>query len=437
MSESGAIEKHLNSAAKRVALGTLGNFRGGGLEVVCPDQSYLCGEAEAPLQGTVVVHDERFFRRMLAGGEVGIGEAYMDGDWSSPDPVTVVRVGLRNLERVEDENRLFSILRRWRDLAQHWLRANTPAGSRRNIGHHYDLSNEFFRVFLDPSMAYSCAYYQTPGDSLALAQIHKFDLICRKLQLGPGDHLLEIGTGWGGLAVHAAERYGCRVTTTTISGEQHDFVQEKLSRRGLLCGRAPGRVELLLEDYRQLKGRYDKIVSIEMFEAVGYRRYDDYFRTCDRLLERDGTMLLQTITVPDQRFARYLGRCDWIQRYIFPGAELASVGEILRSLARATRLSLFHSEDIGLHYARTLGEWRRRFLEALPRVRALGFDERFIRMWDYYLATCEASFLERNTGDFQLLLTANNNPRMLHGEPWREETFAAPVEFLRSRVCAD
>ena len=433
MSKSGVVERKLNSLAKRVALGTLANFRGGAVELACPDKTYFCGEAGAPLQGTVVVHDERFFRRMLSGGDVGIGEAYMDGDWSSPDLLPVVRLGLRNLARIREESRSFSTLRRWRDLLRHWLRSNTPSGSVRNIRHHYDLKNEFFRLFLDRSMAYSCAYYETPWDSPGLAQIHKFDRICRKLRLGPGDHLLEIGTGWGGLGMHAAARYGCRVTTTTISREQHDYAAELFARRGLM----PGRIELLFEDYRNLQGRYDKIVSVEMFEAVGYSHYDEYFRACDRLLDRDGAMLLQTITVPDQHFTRYLGSCDWIQSYIFPGAELASVGEILRSLQRVTRMSLFHAEDIGMHYARTLAAWRKRFLAALPQVRALGFDERFIRMWDYYFATCQASFLERYTGDFQLLLTAKYNTRPLYGEPWTEEIFLDPAEVPRNGVCAD
>ncbi len=416
-----SVNKRVNRLAKGIGLRTLDSFRDGCLEVACPDKTHLCGDAASPHKALLVVHDERFFRHMLFGEEVGIGESYMDGDWSSPDLVGLMRIGLRNLSRLEAENRLSSSLSRWRDRVRHWLRGNSLRGSRRNIGFHYDLSNDFFRLFLDPTMTYSCGYFESPQDSLELAQLHKFERVCRKLRLGPRDHLLEIGTGWGGLALYASETCGCRVTTTTISREQRDFAANLFAKSGP-DGR---RIELVLEDYRNLRGQYDKIVSIEMFEAVGFRHYDDFFSACDRLLGPDGSMLLQTITVSDQHFPAYLRQCDWIQTHIFPGSELASVAEILRSLARVTRLSLFHAENIGQHYARTLAAWRERFLAALPQVRALGFDERFIRMWDYYLANCEAAFLERYTSDFQLLLTKNGNPRPLFGEPWTEEEIAA------------
>jgi cyclopropane-fatty-acyl-phospholipid synthase len=223
---------------------------------------------------------------------------------------------------------------------------------------------------------------------------------------------LEIGTGWGGFAIHAASRYGCRVTTTTISRQQHAYASDWLKRTGL-----DGRVRLLLEDYRALHGRYDKIVSIEMFEAVGFENYDQYFGACNRLLSPHGTMLLQAITMPDRRFDAYRRRCDWIQKHVFPGAELASVSGILQSLARSTQLQLFHAEDIGMHYAHTLRDWRERFVSSLPEVRRLGFDERFIRMWYYYLASCEAAFQERGIGDVQLLLTKAANHKPLWGEP--------------------
>jgi len=364
-----------------------------------------------------VVHDERMFARVLFGGEIGFGEAYMDGDWSSPDGVAVLRLVMRNLALFEEENRAFSAASRWWGRLRHRRRRNSPAGSRQNIQAHYDLGNEFYRLFLDSNMAYSCGYFRTPEDSLDQAQVQKFDRICRKLRIEPRDHVLEIGTGWGGFAAYAATQGGCRVTTTTISRRQHDYAAEWFSR----LGDAKSRIELLFEDYRNLSGRYDKIVSIEMFEAVGVEYYDEFFGACDRLLGPDGTMLLQTITVPEQRFASYRKRSDWIQKYIFPGAELASVSEILRSVARVTRLSLFHAEDIGAHYARTLELWRQRFLAALPEVRELRFDERFIRMWDYYLVACEAAFRERTVGDFQLVLTKNLNRRALLDEPWSEQ----------------
>lgn len=363
------------------------------------------------------MHDERTFARALFGGEIGFGEAYMDGDWSSPDPVAVLRLVMRNLALFEEENRAFSVASRWWNRLRHRRRRNSPAGSQQNISAHYDLGNEFYRLFLDSNMAYSCGYFHTPEDSLEQAQVQKFERICRKLRIEPRDHVLEIGTGWGGFAAYAATHYGCRITTTTISRRQHDYAAEWFRR----LGDASSRIELLLEDYRHLNGRYDKIVSIEMFEAVGLEYYDEFFGACDRLLGRDGTMLLQTITMPEQRFASYRKRSDWIQKHIFPGAELASVGEILRSLARVTRLSLLHAEDIGAHYARTLDFWRQRFLAALTEVRALGFDERFTRMWDYYLIACQAAFRERTIGDFQLVLTKNMNRRALLDEPWSEQ----------------
>jgi len=260
---------------------------------------------------------------------------------------------------------------------------------------------------------YSCAYYRHANDSLEQAQIEKIDRICRKLQLGPNDHLLEIGTGWGAFAMHAARNYGCKVTTTTISREQHDYVRDHLARSPHL----QNRIELLFEDYRSLRGRYDKIASIEMFEAVGFDHYDDFFGACDRLLAPGGAMLLQTITITDQKFPAYRKSADWLQKYIFPGAQLASVSAILASLARATKMSLCHAEEIGMHYARTLADWRARFHARLPEVRAMGFDQRFIRMWDFYLASCEGAFQERYTGDVQLVLAKNFSRRRLISDP--------------------
>ena len=402
---------------------TLESFEQGRLELVCPEQTYSGGNPEGGPGATIVVHDERFFARVLWREEIGMGESYVDGDWSSPDLVAVARFAIRNLAELNRRNRTASAINRWRMRLFHSLRANTPRGSRRNIRYHYDLSNNFFRLFLDPTMAYSCAWFASAEDSLERAQTAKYERICRKLMLEPDDHLLEIGTGWGGLALYAAKKYGCRVTTTTISRDQHDHARELFRRSGLLGGR----IELLSEDYRSLRGQYDKLVSVEMFEAVGHDRYDEFFSACDRLLSRDGSMLLQTITVPDQRFADYLDYTDWIQTYIFPGSELSAVGEILRSVGRATRLELHHSEEIGLHYARTIALWRERFLAALPEVRALGFDDRFIRMWEYYLAICEASFLERNTGNVQLLLAKQGTQKALWGEPEARPADEMPI----------
>jgi cyclopropane-fatty-acyl-phospholipid synthase len=417
----------LTSFAKRIFLRGLERLRGGSLELISDGRTWRFGEAGHPLRALVVVHHDGFFVRALLGGDVALGEAWMDGDWSSPDLVAVVRLAVRNLAPLEQQNRLLSAASRGFDTLRHRRRGNSIAGSRRNIQAHYDLSNDFFRLFLDRSLMYSCAWYESKGDSLEAAQFHKLDTICRKLRLEPQDHVLEIGTGWGGFAEHAVKYYGCRVTTTTISRQQHEYARDRF-------GSIPEgeRIELLQEDYRNLNGRYDKIVSIEMFEAVGLSYYDAFFRACDRLLRPDGAMLLQTITINEQAFPAYHRSRDWIQKYIFPGSELASVSEILRSLSRATSLGLHHAEDIGTHYARTLAAWRKRFHDAVNEVRELGFDDRFIRMWDYYLAYCEGAFLERHVGDFQLLLTKNHNPRTLFQEPWGEDR--VEVELGRGAV---
>jgi cyclopropane-fatty-acyl-phospholipid synthase len=404
----------LTSAARKLFLSTLEGLRAGALELILPDQTRMFGEDSAELRATMVVERDRFFARSLMGGETGIGEAYMDGDWSSPDLVAVMRLAVRNLSRLEARNTAFSAVSRFADRTRQRLKENTISGSSRNIHAHYDLSNDFFRLFLDRSMLYSCGWYESPMDSLETAQVQKLDRVCRKLDLQPHDRVLEIGTGWGAFALHAARNYGCRVTTTTISRQQYEYAQRLFHAED-----HDGRIELLLQDYRLLSGKFDKIVSIEMFEAVGFEHYDDFFQVCDRLLEPDGSMLLQTITISDQRFARYRKKSDWMQKYIFPGGQLASLRGILDSLARVTDLSLFHAEDMGAHYARTLAAWRERFLESLDQVRALGFDDRFIRMWDYYLGFCEAAFLERHTSDLQLLLTKNHSARPLFQEPWR------------------
>jgi len=421
------------SFAKNAVFQMLEKVSSGTLQVVCPERSYSFGDPSAELRACIYVHNERFFSRVLWGGDDAAGDSYVDGDWSSPDPVAVVRLAIRNLSQLESSNPLLTLASRIFHLFRHRKNRNTQDGSRRNIHAHYDLSNDFFRLFLDRSMMYSSAIYQHPSDTLEEAQVEKLDRICRKLQLGPRDHVLEIGTGWGAFALHASRHYGCRVTTTTISREQHDQAKASFAE----AGDAGERITLLLEDYRNLRGAYNKLVSIEMFEAVGLEYYDAFFSTCDRLLTPDGSMVMQAITMNEHRFDAYTKQSDWIQRRIFPGAQLASIREILSSLVRSTRLSMYHMEDIGLHYAYTLAEWRRRFQDSIQEVRGLGFDESFCRMWDYYLAYCEAAFRERHISDVQLMLTKNANPAMLHGEPWggtdRLEPLASP-QFVQRHV---
>jgi cyclopropane-fatty-acyl-phospholipid synthase len=406
---------------QKLFLKTLEHIRHGSLRINLPGGgAHQFGDRHSDLRATLTVTDSRFFSRVLLGGDDGAGDSYMDGDWSSDDLVAVIRIAVRNLPAIGSSLAWMSGLTRLAYRLRHWRRRNTQAGSRKNISEHYDLSNAFFRLFLDREMVYSSAIFADESESLEAAQMRKIDRLCEKLDLSPDDHVLEIGTGWGAFAERAARRYGCRVTTTTISREQHDIARERFA--GL------DRIQLLLEDYRNLKGQFDKIVSIEMFEAVGLDFYDDFFGVCDRLLRPGGSMAMQAITMNEQRFPQYHRTSDWIQRRIFPGAELASVSEILRSLGRVTSLTMVHLEDIGVHYALTLAEWRRRFHDALDDVRRLGFDERFIRMWDYYLAFCEGAFRERYIGDAQLLLTKIHTTSRVFGDPAQLE-MVGPAGF--------
>ena len=404
----------MNSSARRMIFGVLEGLRDAYLELVTPDgATHSFGDPRANLRALITVRRERFFSRVLWGGDEGTGDAYVDGDWTTPDLVAVTRLAVRNQRHLEKRGGALGWVSKVVNRLRHLRNRNTLDGSRRNIAAHYDLSNDFFRLFLDRNMLYSSAIYPTPHTSLEDAQIEKVDRLCRKLRLSPEDRILEIGTGWGGFAIHAATHYGCHVTTTTISRQQHDYAAARFAQL-----RLGNRIELLFEDYRKLRGQFDKIASIEMFEAVGLEHYDDFFGACDRLLVPDGLMAMQTITMNEHHFDDYQKGSDWIQRRIFPGAQLASLREIQNSLVRATSLNLLGLEDIGLHYAYTLAEWRRRFLAGTDEVRALGFDEPFLRTWDYYLACCEGMFRERHIGDAQIILAKSGSQRPLSGEPW-------------------
>ncbi|AKS42274.1 SAM-dependent methyltransferase [Wenzhouxiangella marina] len=351
------------------------------------------------LVAEVLIHDMKFWRLMATGGSVGAAEAYMAGLWDSPDLVAVVQVLARNrnaLDAMEEGGARVTgaLLKVW-----HRFNRNSLAGSRRNIAAHYDLGNDFFAAWLDERMMYSSGLYLSDEDSLEQAQINKLDRICQRLKLGPEDHLLEIGTGWGGLAIHAATHYGCRVTTTTISREQHDHAKAAIERAGL-----KDRIELRLDDYRDLDGQYDKLVSIEMIEAVGHDYLDTYLGRIDRLLRPDGLALIQAITIEDFRYASALKSVDFIKRYIFPGSFIPSVSTITASMARATRLGLIELADFGASYASTLRDWRERFEAAWDRIEPMGFDETFRRRWRFYLAYCEGGFLERAISDVHLLM---------------------------------
>jgi cyclopropane-fatty-acyl-phospholipid synthase len=388
--------------ARRAVFALLNKIERGCLNLVEKSERMRFGEkTEAfPLEATLTVHHPRFYGSALFGGSIGVGEAYMNGYWSADNPTDVLRIVLLN-------RRVFDALDRgWSRLSTpvhrffHLLRKNTRRGSRDNIVAHYDLGNEFYRLFLDETMTYSCGIFQRPDSTLAEASTAKYERLCRKLALTPGDHLLEIGTGWGGFAVHAAGGYGCRVTTTTISDRQHAFARQRVKAAGL-----DDRVTILNSDYRELRGRYDKLVSIEMIEAVGHHFLDTFFRVCSRLLKDDGVMALQAITIADQVYDRHKHEVDFIKRYIFPGSCIPSVAAIGKSVACATDLRLFHLEDITPHYARTLRTWRENFLANIDAVKALGFSDVFVRMWEFYLCYCEAGFAEHYIGDVQMILT--------------------------------
>jgi cyclopropane-fatty-acyl-phospholipid synthase len=384
--------------ARRLFFRRLEGLSGARLEIRDAGGSRVFGDETAALQARVDIREGRAFSRFVLGGDVAFGETYTDGLWTTPDLFALARVGVRNAPLFETGSSLLASLSRIAQRARHRGRPNTLSGSRRNIEAHYDLGNDLYALFLDRHLAYSCAYYPRPDATLEEAQEAKFERICEKLRIGPSDHVLEIGTGWGGFAIWAARSRGCRVTTATISRAQHDLARERIARAGL-----SERVTLLYEDYRKLSGTFDRIVSIEMFEAIGLKRYDEFFGAAERLLTPQGAMLLQTITINEQRFPDYRKQPDWIQLHVFPGSELACLSEILRSIGRVTRLTLVHLEDLATHYVRTLLCWRERFLANLERVRSLGFDDRFVRLWDYYLATCAAGFAERYLGDAQLL----------------------------------
>ncbi|WP_277964496.1 SAM-dependent methyltransferase [Pseudomonas sp. RIT-To-2] len=388
-----------SSLLRRGVLNQLNSLRHGQLLVVEGDDRLVFGNSMSPLVGEIHVHDSAAWGLVASGGSIGAGEAFIHGYWTSPDLTAVIRVFVSNLDVLDGMERGLARLNRPLVRALHWLNRNTRKGSQKNIAAHYDLGNELFEQFLDPTMMYSAAQFAGPEDSLEQAQLNKLERICQKLALVPGDHLLEIGTGWGSMALYAASHYGCRVTTTTLSREQYEYTRQRIEAQGL-----QDRVTLLLSDYRDLTGSYDKLVSIEMIEAVGHRFLPTYFQKCADLLKPDGVMLLQAITIREQRYEQARRSVDFIQRYIFPGGALPSVQAMLQIVGRDTDMNLLHMEDFGLHYARTLRLWHDNFRRAHNRLRELGYDDYFLRLWEFYLCYCEGGFLERTIGTAQLLL---------------------------------
>jgi len=391
------VQKH----CMRHILHLMQQIETGSLKLTLPDgMTRSFGNPASPIKAYLDINDWRFFSRVLLSGDIGLGESYMAGEWDSPEVVDVMRVLFENRHTFSDGSIVAVSLPLIRDRLLHLVRRNTLTGSRHNIRRHYDLSNDFFRTFLDTTMTYSCALFQSPDDTLEQAQLHKLKAMIRKAEITQDDHVLEIGCGWGSFAVEAVRETGCRVTGTTVSKEQCTYAREVVRREGL-----EDRITILLKDYRGLTGLFDKIVSIEMLEAVGHKYFGTFFRCCDRLLKADGCVALQTITIPDQRYDTYRKGMDWIRKHIFPGGHLPSLTALTVAMTAHSSLAVDQVENIGIHYARTLREWRKRFTAHLNEVTALGFDRTFQRKWLYYMACCEAGFAARALGDLQIVLT--------------------------------
>jgi cyclopropane-fatty-acyl-phospholipid synthase len=375
----------------------LRRLRAGRVEVLEGDRTRAYGPEDAELRATVTVRDPAAWRSLLRGS-AGLGETYVEGLWETDDLVALMRIAARELRRLDGLRGLVARPRGFAHRLRRLVPDNTRESARRHISAHYDLGNELFASFLDERMMYSCAYFPEEGASLEEAQLAKLERICDRLRLGPDNHLLEIGSGWGGLAIHAAREHGYRVTTTTISREQHELALARVREAGL-----EDRVTVLFEDYRDLRGSYDRLVSVEMIEAVGWRHFDEFFSRCDELLAPGGLMLLQAITIDDRLYEVEKAARSFANTHVFPGGCLPSRELIARCLARDTEMRQVWAEDITEHYPPTLAAWRERFLAAWERLRPRGYDERFRRLWSFYLSFCEAGFRERRIGDVQAL----------------------------------
>ncbi len=418
---------------EKVVRQVMSRIKVGCIEVESPDSGHwVLGDPNQIPRCTIKVRNGDMFKKIVRYWDVGLGEGYQAGDYEVDDLVAFISIIILNIPYLPGisgsslEQALpgeAEVNREASDnIALHKHRSNTLNGSRQNISFHYDLSNALYALFLDKTMAYSSAVFRDDEESLESAQIRKFDMLCRKLELKAGDHVLEIGSGWGGFAMHAARHYGCRVTTLTLSQEQKNLAEERILAAGFESS-----IDVRLQDYREITGTFDKICSIEMFEAVGYEFFDVFFAKCREVLKPNGLMAMQVISMPDSRFDAYRQSCDWIQKHIFPGCLLPSVYELSRAIRNSGGLMIQHLENFDLHYARTLAEWRKTFLRKHDEAQALGFDEFFIRTWDYYLAYCEAAFRTRNIGLLQLTLSFPNNV------DFRGANFLGPV-YLGSKA---
>lgn len=396
--------------SRDLVISALQQMRRGRMEITCADGlRVVIGDEGEPITANIDVRANAFFEKCLLYSHIGFAESYMDGDWETNDIKSVISWFVLNLEdstvfEGSGGKKAFMNTLGWLNRASHLMRNNSIVGSKKNISEHYDLSNELFALFLDPTMTYSSAKFSSPGMSLEEAQMEKVDSMCRKLRLLPSDHLLEIGSGWGTLAIHAARKYGCRVTTITISDQQFEYAKKRITESGL-----SSQIDVRMCDYRYMEGMFDKIVSIEMIEAVGDRYMETFFSAINQLLKPHGLLGLQMITCPDSRYKILRDNVDFIQKYIFPGSLLPSVGRVNQALNRTGTLNIFELEDIGLSYAKTLDIWHENFNRRLSDVKALGFDDRFIRKWNYYFKYCSAAFAMRNITAVQAIYTRPNN----------------------------
>ena len=401
-----ASVRWIDKISRQLLFSRLAKIKVGHVKIIdsIGEQQFGSLDSAGQLAVEIKIEDQRFYSDIAFGGTVAAGEAYMQGYWSCNNLTGLVRIMLRNRQVMDQVEGGFSLFKAPLLRLIHWLNRNSQAGSRRNIEAHYDLGNDMFKLFLDPTMMYSCAYYADDKTTLNDAATAKLQRICDKLQLSESDHVVEIGTGWGGFAIYAASHYGCKVTTTTISQQQFEVAQQRVQAAGL-----EDRVTLLMEDYRDLQGTYDKLVSIEMIEAVGPQYLDTYFAKCSSLLKPDGIMLIQAITIQDQFYDQAIKSVDFIQRYIFPGGFIPSITAISNAVKKSTDARLFQMEDIGPHYATTLRDWRQRFFENIDQVKTLGYSDQFIAMWEFYLCYCEGGFLERTLGTSHLVFVKPNN----------------------------
>jgi cyclopropane-fatty-acyl-phospholipid synthase len=386
---------------KKIVFNQLHKITKGSLTLKDASSSYTFGDQKnIKLHAEIIIHNPRFYRFVVFGGSIGCSEAYMSDYWSSPNLTNVIRLFAINPQLTDELESKFNILLKPFFRVIHRLNKNSQRNSKRNISAHYDLSNNFFKLFLDESMMYSSAIFKTRNQTLKAASLNKLDIICQKLNLKPTDHVVEIGSGWGGFAIFAAENYGCKVTTTTISQQQFSYTRDLINKKKL--GK---KITLLFEDYRNLEGKYDKLVSIEMIEAVGHHYYHEYFKKINTLLKPDGIALIQAITIRDQRYSQALQNVDFIQKYIFPGSCIPSVEIIQKNLTRETDMIISDLENINHHYAKTLSLWKKAFNKNQNKIIKLGFDERFIRMWNFYFSYCEGGFAERAINDFHILMS--------------------------------